>query len=119
MILFAPTDDEIFRVSTSGGEITRVTQLEASAHEAQHMWPEFLPDGRRFLCRTWDPARHEVCGWVARFRWRRRRPGPKGSRALVKVRRVTLIAFDTGLRRQAVTRTAIESLLFQLLYGVP
>ncbi len=49
VILFAPTDREIFRVSASGGEITRVTQLDASAHEAQHMWSEFLPDGRRFL----------------------------------------------------------------------
>ncbi|MFN2444002.1 MAG: TolB family protein [Vicinamibacterales bacterium] len=49
VILFAPTHREIFRVPASGGAPSQVTTVDAAAHEIQHMWPEFLPDGRRFL----------------------------------------------------------------------
>jgi eukaryotic-like serine/threonine-protein kinase len=49
VILFAPTHREIFRVAAAGGVPTQVTTVDASAHEIEHMWPEFLPDGRRFL----------------------------------------------------------------------
>ena len=49
VILFAPTHREIFRVPASGGTPSPVTTVDRSAHEIQHMWPEFLPDGRRFL----------------------------------------------------------------------
>jgi serine/threonine protein kinase len=47
-ILFAgisPTG--IFRVSDRGGNAIRVTT--PSGHETAHLWPHFLPDGRRFL----------------------------------------------------------------------
>ncbi|HEX9305595.1 MAG TPA: protein kinase, partial [Thermoanaerobaculia bacterium] len=47
-ILFAgisPTG--IFRVSDRGGNAIRVTT--PSSHELAHLWPHFLPDGRRFL----------------------------------------------------------------------
>ena len=49
VILFAPTHREIFRVAATGGAPTQVTTVDGSAHEIEHMWPEFLPDGRRFL----------------------------------------------------------------------
>jgi Tol biopolymer transport system component len=49
VILFAPTHREIFRVLASGGAPSQVTTVDRSTHEIQHMWPEFLPDGRRFL----------------------------------------------------------------------
>lgn len=49
VILFAPTDREIFRVPSTGGAPHQVTTIDASRLEVQHMWPEFLPDGRRFL----------------------------------------------------------------------
>jgi Tol biopolymer transport system component len=39
----------IFRVSDTGGEAVRVLAPEASRHESFLLWPQFLPDGRRFL----------------------------------------------------------------------
>ena len=50
-ILFAqipPGEPGIFRVSDRGGEAVRVMAMEASRREA-FLWPQFLPDGRRFL----------------------------------------------------------------------
>jgi Tol biopolymer transport system component len=38
----------IYRVSENGGDTSAVTLAEAS-HEGAHIWPHFLPDGRRFL----------------------------------------------------------------------
>ena len=39
----------ILRVSSSGGMITPVTELDASRQEGSHRFPQFLPDGRHFL----------------------------------------------------------------------
>ncbi len=39
----------IYRVSDKGGEAVRITSPEASRGERAHLWPYFLPDGRRFL----------------------------------------------------------------------
>jgi Tol biopolymer transport system component len=41
------------RVSSAGGLPTPVTQPDAARGEALHTWPQFLPDGRRFLYRAW------------------------------------------------------------------
>jgi serine/threonine protein kinase len=50
VILFVPNSREaVHRVSASGGEVSRVTKLDAGASEVSHRWPVFLPDGRRFL----------------------------------------------------------------------
>jgi eukaryotic-like serine/threonine-protein kinase len=50
VILFAPTvSSPIHRVSAAGGAATPVTALDASKDESSHRWPNFLPDGRRFL----------------------------------------------------------------------
>jgi Tol biopolymer transport system component len=43
------------RVSSAGGLPTPVTQPDVARGEALHTWPQFLPDGRRFLYRTWGP----------------------------------------------------------------
>jgi Tol biopolymer transport system component len=37
------------RVSDAGGEPVAMTALDQSQQEAAHIWPYFLPDGRRFL----------------------------------------------------------------------
>jgi eukaryotic-like serine/threonine-protein kinase len=50
VILFAPTNVDgtvLTRVPASGGASEPVTHLRAG--EANHRWPQFLPDGRRFL----------------------------------------------------------------------
>src|SRR6185369_12915746 len=39
----------INRVSAQGGEIKAVTKADPSKNEGQHFWPQFLPDGKRFL----------------------------------------------------------------------
>jgi eukaryotic-like serine/threonine-protein kinase len=52
VILFAPrgmSTTAIYRVSSTGGEATPVTTLDASRQEVGHSWPYFLPDGKHFL----------------------------------------------------------------------
>jgi Tol biopolymer transport system component len=39
----------ILRVSADGSNRASVTRLDEAAGDYQHGWPEFLPDGRRFL----------------------------------------------------------------------
>ena len=49
-ILFAPnTTGTILRVAARSGAITEVTRLEQTHKHTTHRWPQFLPDGRRFL----------------------------------------------------------------------
>jgi serine/threonine protein kinase len=48
-IIFA-RDDGIYKITLEGTAVTsRVTSLDQSLGDYQHSWPEFLPDGRRFL----------------------------------------------------------------------
>ena len=49
-IVFAPAPTSaLYRVSASGGQPAPVTTLDAARHETAHRFPQFLPDGRRFL----------------------------------------------------------------------
>jgi len=38
-----------FRVPAGGGEPVQITTLDRSRQENSHRWPQFLPDGQRFL----------------------------------------------------------------------
>ncbi len=50
VIVFAPSSSgALLQVPAAGGEPKPVTQLDASRQETSHRWPQFLPDGRRFL----------------------------------------------------------------------
>ncbi len=63
VILFSPTPESgIFRVSATGGAPVPVTKVDFSRHEDSHRWPQFLPDGRRFiyLARTVDRSSSEI-----------------------------------------------------------
>ncbi len=44
----------LFRVSATGGEPRPATTLDTARGDTSHRWPQFLPDGKRFLfwCRT-------------------------------------------------------------------
>jgi len=57
-MLFAG-DAGIFRVAPDGTQRRQLTSLDASHGDRQHAWPEFLPDGNRFLyiIRSTDAAR--------------------------------------------------------------
>jgi eukaryotic-like serine/threonine-protein kinase len=49
-ILFSPgTLSPIFRVSTTGGSASALTEIDTSRGESSHRWPCFLPDGRHFI----------------------------------------------------------------------
>jgi Tol biopolymer transport system component len=48
-ILFSTGISGILRVSSSGGMVTPVTELDTSRQEGSHRFPQFLPDGRHFL----------------------------------------------------------------------
>jgi len=49
-IIFAPNQGgTLFTVSASGGIPTQLTVLDSTNKEVEHLWPTFLPDGRRFL----------------------------------------------------------------------
>ena len=53
IILFASgVGAPIKRVSTSGGPVQPVTRIDAQ-HGPDHRWPQFLPDGKRFLFSSW------------------------------------------------------------------
>jgi Tol biopolymer transport system component len=43
------TRDGLSRVASSGGAVSRATQLDVSRAEYSHRWPWFLPDGRHFV----------------------------------------------------------------------
>ena len=48
-ILFARSSTgPLYRIRESGGDVTEVTRV-APPEEAGHRWPQFLPDGRRFI----------------------------------------------------------------------
>ena len=51
VIVFAPsTNDPLLRVPATGGTVAAVTRRDAGPDGlTHHYWPQFLPDGRRFL----------------------------------------------------------------------
>lgn len=48
-IVFGGRGTPLFRVTARGGTPEQLTKLDDRRHEVSHMWPHFLPDGRRFL----------------------------------------------------------------------
>jgi serine/threonine protein kinase len=50
VILFTRLDPPgIYQVADAGGEAVRILAPDPTRHELNLLWPEFLPDGRRFL----------------------------------------------------------------------
>jgi Tol biopolymer transport system component len=50
VILFSPgVSDPIMRVSIRGGRAERATETNTGGSGSDHRWPQFLPDGKRFL----------------------------------------------------------------------
>jgi serine/threonine protein kinase len=49
-ILFSPgTLTPIFKISSTGGSGSALTEIDQSRNETSHRWPCFLPDGRHFI----------------------------------------------------------------------
>ena len=55
-VLYSLGTGPIYRVPASGGTAVAVTALDPSRHETSHRYPQFLPDGRRFLYEAFDLA---------------------------------------------------------------
>src|SRR5688572_7372824 len=51
----------IHRVSSAGGALTQVLDLDASRKELAQAWPRFLPDGHHFIYQSWT-GRSDVSG---------------------------------------------------------
>ena len=50
VILFTPKEGSgIGRIAATGGSVSLVTSLDDTDGELAHYWPQFLPDGRRFI----------------------------------------------------------------------
>jgi Tol biopolymer transport system component len=55
----------VMQVPASGGTPSAVTTVDRSAGEVAHLWPRFLPDGRRFLFLARAKAgRESQQGWI-------------------------------------------------------
>lgn len=61
-IILAPAENSgVSRVPSSGGPLTPVTTVDNARGETSHRYPQFLPDGRRFLFRM-QSAQDDVAG---------------------------------------------------------
>ena len=62
-IIYAPAaHGGLYRISSSGGQPSHLTEPAARTGEISHRWPHFLPDGRRFLYLSWhsEPERRAL-----------------------------------------------------------
>jgi Tol biopolymer transport system component len=51
VIVFSPnTNGGLIRVEASGGSASAVTSMSQDRADTSHRWPQFLTDGRRFIC---------------------------------------------------------------------
>jgi DNA-binding winged helix-turn-helix (wHTH) protein/Tol biopolymer transport system component len=55
VIVFAEWMTGLFAVPASGGPVSPLTRLDHTALDVAHAWPQFLPDGRRFLYQVVSP----------------------------------------------------------------
>lgn len=55
VIVFAEWMTGLFAVASTGGPVTPLTRLDHTALDVAHAWPQFLPDGRRFLYQVVSP----------------------------------------------------------------
>ena len=122
-IVFGPSYRAgLYLVPASGGEATPLTNLDPSRNENSHRWPDFLPDGRRFLytARSAEESRICVgsldsqerrCLFPARSSARYSRSRRGGQGYLLYVEEGTLLArnFDAASLETAGTPFAVAS----------
>jgi eukaryotic-like serine/threonine-protein kinase len=63
-ILFADTGRGIFVTTAAGGQARQLTTVDPG-DEISHAWPQFLPDGKRFLFSVTSMNQQRVGTWVA------------------------------------------------------
>jgi hypothetical protein len=55
VIVFAEWTTGLKTIPAGGGRVSPVTRLDHTALDVAHAWPQFLPDGRRFLYQVISP----------------------------------------------------------------
>ena len=55
IIVFAEWTTGLSAVAAKGGPVSALTRLDHAALDVAHAWPQFLPDGRRFLYQIVSP----------------------------------------------------------------
>jgi DNA-binding winged helix-turn-helix (wHTH) protein/Tol biopolymer transport system component len=55
VIVFAEWTTGLSAVAATGGSVSALTRLDHAALDVAHAWPQFLPDGRRFLYQIVSP----------------------------------------------------------------
>lgn len=59
-ILFAPgANDGLHLVPAEGGQARVITVVDSTMIDGSHRWPQFLPDGRRFVFTQWSNVLEE------------------------------------------------------------
>jgi DNA-binding winged helix-turn-helix (wHTH) protein/Tol biopolymer transport system component len=65
VIVFAEWVTGLYAVPAGGGTVSRLTRLDHTALDVGHAWPQFLPDGRRFLYQVISPDSTRAGVYVA------------------------------------------------------
>ena len=65
IIVFAEWMTGLYAVPARGGGVSRLTRLDHTALDVAHAWPQFLPDGRRFLYQVISPDSTRAGVYVA------------------------------------------------------
>jgi eukaryotic-like serine/threonine-protein kinase len=65
VIVFAEWVTGLYAVPAGGGTVSRLTRLDHTALDVGHAWPQFLPDGRRFLYEVISPDSTRAGVYVA------------------------------------------------------
>jgi len=62
LVLYSEPRSGLKSIPASGGATAMVTTLDAAAQETEHLWPQFLPGGRRFIygIRSANPERNGI-----------------------------------------------------------
>ena len=68
IIVFAEWVTGLYAVPARGGPVSRLTRLDHTALDVAHAWPQFLPDGRRFLYQVISPDKTRAGVYVGKCR---------------------------------------------------
>jgi Tol biopolymer transport system component len=74
-ILVGGVDFPLFKMSSTGGQPTPVTQLDASGKETGHGFPNFLPDGQHYFFLAFNPVQGSTA-YIGALNSSERRPLP-------------------------------------------
>jgi eukaryotic-like serine/threonine-protein kinase len=101
-ILYTPQiGSGLFAIPASGGKPVEVTRLDPSRSDGTHRWPEFLPDGKRFIFVIGSPDAARAGLYLGSLAGGAlRRVGPQTNRAVVTADSDVLFVSEGSLYQQ-------------------